>query len=412
LMEYYCSKDVKIAGKVFELGIKSINLAEDEHAPNYVMQYLDFLITTNDENNARALFERALSSIPPIRSRAIWAKLLEYEGQYGDLGTLIKNEKRMSEVYPEDETNVLKLKHVANHWGYLDIEYIAEIELGINVQVFTIISAQKNSVIQTFTTTQNSLQNQSGDKDKTDILESVHPERYQRPDFSKWAPVKLEATQRPALSAINSPTISQDTLMTQASEIIQSQIENDMQQQLTVLVPEKIFRFIQALPPAHAYDGQHLPVEDVIELFRQVPSIQLPLVPPPLFPVSLNSQLKQQQQQQQQLTQFAERNTTFGNDRFRGNYHYENNREDWDRDRERRGRGRVRYLKIQFWEIIDLKKGSKFRGGGAKRKGSNYSDEDDSGKTITHLVSLKLTILQDLDIVMIDHEISRDITRR
>lgn len=55
--------------------------------------------------DTRALFERALSQIPPERSRALWTKYIDYETQYGDLSNLYKIEKRLGEVFPTGNSN-------------------------------------------------------------------------------------------------------------------------------------------------------------------------------------------------------------------------------------------------------------------------------------------------------------------
>ena len=55
LMEFYCNKDATVAGKVFEVGMRSLAL-NDEDAPPYVMHYLDFLISMNDDNSTSCIF--------------------------------------------------------------------------------------------------------------------------------------------------------------------------------------------------------------------------------------------------------------------------------------------------------------------------------------------------------------------
>jgi cleavage stimulation factor subunit 3 len=45
-MEYHCSKEPTVAVKVFELGLKSFG-----DNPEYVAQYLDFLVQLNDDNS-------------------------------------------------------------------------------------------------------------------------------------------------------------------------------------------------------------------------------------------------------------------------------------------------------------------------------------------------------------------------
>lgn len=48
LMEYYCTKDAKIAGNIFELGFKKF-----KNNPEYILEYLDFLSHLNETNNTR-----------------------------------------------------------------------------------------------------------------------------------------------------------------------------------------------------------------------------------------------------------------------------------------------------------------------------------------------------------------------
>jgi len=123
LMEYHCTKDSSIAGKVFELGYKTFS---DETA--YVDQYLEFLIQLNDDSNARALFERALINMSPEKARPLWEKFSEYENKYGDLGAITKVEKRRREVYPEDSV----LERFAARYSYNDLKVIEEMDMGLS----------------------------------------------------------------------------------------------------------------------------------------------------------------------------------------------------------------------------------------------------------------------------------------
>lgn len=56
-MEFYCTKEPKVAVNIFELGMKKFKTS-----PEFILQYLDFLSHLNDTNNTRVLFERALTS--------------------------------------------------------------------------------------------------------------------------------------------------------------------------------------------------------------------------------------------------------------------------------------------------------------------------------------------------------------
>ena len=98
-MEYFTNKEPTIAGKVFEAGLKEFPLNTDPQAANYVLRYIDYFMCLNDDNNIRALFERALSAIPSDKSGPLWAKYIEYESQYGDISNLHRIEKRRNEAF-------------------------------------------------------------------------------------------------------------------------------------------------------------------------------------------------------------------------------------------------------------------------------------------------------------------------
>ena len=57
LMEFFCTKDKKVASNIFELGFKKF-----KDKVGFVTHYLDFVIHLNDDNNTRVLFERVLSA--------------------------------------------------------------------------------------------------------------------------------------------------------------------------------------------------------------------------------------------------------------------------------------------------------------------------------------------------------------
>lgn len=112
LMEYHCSDGKVVASRIFERGL---DVFGDEI--EYVVRYLGFLISINDENStslfhsqrsltncdvisdARALFERVIPNFPPERARPLWERWARYEYQYGDLEASLKLEKRMADVY-------------------------------------------------------------------------------------------------------------------------------------------------------------------------------------------------------------------------------------------------------------------------------------------------------------------------
>jgi Suppressor of forked protein (Suf) len=50
--------------------------------------------------DARALFERVITTFPPDRGRPLWERWARYAYQYGDLEATQKLEKRIAEAYP------------------------------------------------------------------------------------------------------------------------------------------------------------------------------------------------------------------------------------------------------------------------------------------------------------------------
>jgi len=92
LMEYFSTKDKKIASNIFELGFKRY-----KDRVGFVKHYLDFLIHLNDDNNTRVLFERVLSAdtLPPKDAKKIWTEFMDFESTVGDLSSIKKVEKRV-----------------------------------------------------------------------------------------------------------------------------------------------------------------------------------------------------------------------------------------------------------------------------------------------------------------------------
>lgn len=93
LMEYHCTKDQTISCKIFEVGLKKHNTC-----PDYIMSYIDFMISLNEENNTRVLFERVLTTCPlqPKDTIEIWNSFLDFEAAIGDLNSITKVERRRS----------------------------------------------------------------------------------------------------------------------------------------------------------------------------------------------------------------------------------------------------------------------------------------------------------------------------
>ena len=106
-MEYHCSDDRAVASRIFERGLDFFGDEID-----YVLRYLSFLISINDESSkffvsyfdfvkisntdaiytldAQALFKRVIPNFSADRARPLWERWAQ---------AALKLEKRMAEVY-------------------------------------------------------------------------------------------------------------------------------------------------------------------------------------------------------------------------------------------------------------------------------------------------------------------------
>ncbi|KAJ3284935.1 mRNA 3'-end-processing protein rna14 [Borealophlyctis nickersoniae] len=376
LMEYYCNKDSGLAGRIFEVGLKAFNLSEDPHVSQFVMQYLDFLIGLNDDNNTRALFERALAALPPENAREIWGKFLDYENQYGELANVSRIEKRRAEAYPNGTPRELRI--VADRWRYLDISVVGDVELGLPLLDAEGSAFQPKEGEPTSASglggrgagRTNNRGNQDGQ------IEAVHPERYPRPDISKYAAYKPEpVTRPPVVAAPPAGRAEQSPRVPPAAGQAPPPLAQGAvgaAQPTGPLIPEPIARFMNMLPPAPQYNGPMIPVDELVDFLSRAP-IPLPPVPVTMVPIPGGSRL---------LSAMAGGGSQVRSPSFGGRSH----ERDRDRDRSREGsydrdRGRDGGRRDRDWDRDDRKgRGSRYGGRGAqmKRKGQ-YSDDDDYG---------------------------------
>ncbi|KAI3953502.1 hypothetical protein MKW92_014597 [Papaver armeniacum] len=135
VMAFCQDKDPKLAHNVFEAGMKRFM-----HEPEYILEYADFLCRLNDDTNVRALFERALNSLPPEKSVEVWKRYTQFEQTYGNLASILKVEQRMKEALTgEDGSSAFEgsLHDVVSRYSFMglrpcsskDLDYLARQEL-------------------------------------------------------------------------------------------------------------------------------------------------------------------------------------------------------------------------------------------------------------------------------------------
>eukprot|EP00268_Persea_americana_P031085 TRINITY_DN3019_c0_g2_i4.p1 TRINITY_DN3019_c0_g2~~TRINITY_DN3019_c0_g2_i4.p1 ORF type:complete len:776 (+),score=159.79 TRINITY_DN3019_c0_g2_i4:570-2897(+) len=121
MMAFCLDKDPKVAHNVFEAGLKKFM-----HEPGYILEYADFLCRLNDDRNVRALFERALSLLPPEESVEVWKRFTQFEQTYGDLASMLKVEQRRKEALSrtgEEGSSALEgsLHDVVSRYSFMDL---------------------------------------------------------------------------------------------------------------------------------------------------------------------------------------------------------------------------------------------------------------------------------------------------
>ncbi|KAF7724317.1 mRNA 3'-end-processing protein rna14 [Apophysomyces ossiformis] len=288
LMEYHNSKNPTIAGKIFGLGIKIF--PED---PDYICEYLDFLIQMNDDNNTRALFERTLATMATEKSEPVWAKFLEYESKYGDLASVQNVEKRRNEAIP----GKTPLESLLDRYGYLNINSISELELGGQARKQKL--PEVPSDLPSSEAVLAKAKERARQKDahgKRPLLEPVHPERYPRPDLNQWVlfkPSPAEPVRRPAGTAAPPVPVQETVAPPEMSAPPPAAVAPPApmawkQQQpppapVQQALPEPVAYFVSNLPSAQKFNGPIIQAAELVDLLRNI-IIPLPPQggPPPL----------------------------------------------------------------------------------------------------------------------------------
>lgn len=288
LMEYYVNKDAGVAGKIFEIGLKTFPLGAEGEADGgvgYIMRYIEFLICLNDDNNTRALFERALSSLPVANSRPLWEKYIEYETQYGDLTNLHALEKRFAALFPPRPVNSLEsVEKIGAKWAYFDIDYITNVELGLPHLLKAGDRLAAPAVASSAPVGQLGKLRQGGgggggEHDKSrmaPMLSGINVERYARPDLSRWNLYKPEpATARVcqvvevggngAAGSATSAALPPSTFSKNAHT------SGELPVSSTILVPEQIADFMARLPRKESYTGPILNAPEILALIFAMP---------------------------------------------------------------------------------------------------------------------------------------------
>lgn len=123
LMEFHCY-EVETGKKIFERGLRLFS--DDE---NFALQYIKHLVANNDHTSkstlsttlstranpaldVRVVFETAVTKLAQkpetvYKAKPLYAFFHDFESRYGELAQIVKLEKRMSDLFPEDPALIL-----------------------------------------------------------------------------------------------------------------------------------------------------------------------------------------------------------------------------------------------------------------------------------------------------------------
>ncbi|KAJ2607467.1 mRNA 3'-end-processing protein rna14, partial [Coemansia sp. RSA 1804] len=120
LMEYHVAKRPGVAAKLFEYYAKTYADSQE-----YIVEYMNYLINSGDDTNARALFERFQSTSTGDTSD-MWTLFSDFEYNYGDMSAIVKLDKRYIEKFDHESI----LTRMAARYSYLNMDHVAVSEFG------------------------------------------------------------------------------------------------------------------------------------------------------------------------------------------------------------------------------------------------------------------------------------------
>ncbi|KAK7683506.1 hypothetical protein QCA50_013340 [Cerrena zonata] len=274
LMEYHCTKAADIATRIFEKGLEYFS---DES--EFALRYLGFLISINDDANARALFERLITMFPPERSRPIWERWARYEYQFGNLQAAQNLEKRMAEAFPNDPP----IKRFAERHKYLGTDAIAIRDLGFVVGRSGSSSSGKHSSSVGRTETQQSLlspvtsQAASQGAAGSNVKRPPSPDGRRKGDYEYGPPTKKHRAPSPSREREwdrdrreghrgrrhGSPSWDRE----RGRDYGRSDYK-EKEEEKSVTLPPVLSWFVGQLPPPAAFDGPVFRTDDLMQVFR------------------------------------------------------------------------------------------------------------------------------------------------
>ena len=266
MLEYHCAKEALVATKVFELALKTFG--PDEHL---VVRYLDFLLSVNDDANARAVLERTVSSMPPERARMVWDRWAMYEYNYGDASGIARLEARMSDLYP----GCPAVESAANKLRYRALDWVRARELGMEVPMKRSKDSKRKAEARS-----SAPEELVPDPTKTNDSKADAPsggggrtmEDIRRSLATSAEPVKRTRGKAEEKSAKKSKSAVNDA----SRKGVRDTPPPPLGPPPVPMIPDAILYFMSLLPHAMTYDGPPIPPEAIFDCLARS---RLPLLP-------------------------------------------------------------------------------------------------------------------------------------
>ncbi|KAJ7135280.1 Suf-domain-containing protein [Mycena crocata] len=254
MMEYHCYPDDgrEVAIRIFERGM---NKFKGDVA--YILKYLGFLISINDENNAHSLFETVIGTFEAQEALPIWERWYRFRSQYDAMETVLKLEDRMAKIYPDGNADG-HIKRFGQRHAYDFIDAIAYHDLGLNKMLkLAPIIALPHSNNSTANSTIQSRPNPG--KRSLSPPYQVHGSEYRR-----VRPPGKEQVKRQGLTSQSTRPHTRERGAYQPTYRILS----DKHEEKPAVLPPVLDWFIRELPPRSTFDGPVFDADSLMDKLR------------------------------------------------------------------------------------------------------------------------------------------------
>jgi len=233
-MEYHCTKSTDVAIRIFERAHMKFPTEEE-----LALRYLGFLISINDDSNARAFFERAVSTFRPEKARVLWDRWTRYEYHYGSLQAAQDLEKKIAEIYPNEPP----IKRFADRHKYLNVDTIAVRDLG-------------------FKFNRQSIRTSAASQQITPTSSQELPGSQESMASSSKRPSSAPTRDSPAKKL--RPFASEPTRTSRGKE----NMSEDRELKPVPSCPAVVSRFLSMLPEDSSFEGPWLSADDMMRTLR------------------------------------------------------------------------------------------------------------------------------------------------